>query len=57
MNTIWFAMFVGLVCFIWGFAFYHSTYHSTLKEDVEKDNIIKINGKIYKLVEQKVEVK
>lgn len=53
MNTIWVAMFVGLVCFIWGFAF----YHSTLKEDVEKDNIIKINGKIYKLVEQKVEVK
>lgn len=53
MNTIWFAMSVGLVCFIWGFAF----YHSTLKEDVEKDNIIKINGKIYKLLEQKVEVK
>lgn len=53
MNTIGFAMFVGLICFIWGFAF----YHSTLKEDVEKGNIIKINGKIYKLVEQKIEVK
>lgn len=53
MENIWFAMFVGLVCFIWGFA----AYHSSLKDDAEKDNIIKINGKIYKLVEQKVEVK
>ncbi|WP_171499563.1 hypothetical protein [Acinetobacter guerrae] len=53
MNTIWFAMFAGLVCFIWGFAY----YHSALKDDAERGSPIKINGKIYKLVELNCEVR
>lgn len=51
MDNFWLGILLGVIGFMWGFSF----YHSTLTEDAQTGGLLKLDGKIYKLVEQKVE--
>jgi|GEM_PF-6426418 len=49
MN-IWLVLLVGVISYFLGFG----SYHATLIEDAKNGGLIMIDGKVYKLVEQRV---